>query len=154
MELVRNTQIATKLIVLVAVMSLMIAAAAGYGMKMVNDINTLYQKTYDEDAYAATISEQIGKYFAENRNSLTRYLFTTDPQGRQQGPGKRPYVDDLLPVAKAVQGRGGLMQVAEFPIVVILQQIHPLQLGGHNQVIPFPFCQGPPLVGVGGRDGH
>ena len=84
MELVRNTKIATKLIVLVAVMSLMIAAAAGYGMKMVNDINTLYQKTYDEDAYAATLSEQIGKYFAENRNSLTRYLFTTDPQGRQQ----------------------------------------------------------------------
>ena len=74
MELVRNTKIATKLIVLVAVMSLMIAAAAGYGMKMVNDINTLYQKTYDEDAYAATLSEQIGKYFAENRNSLTRYL--------------------------------------------------------------------------------
>ena len=84
MELAKNTKIATKLIILVTAMSLMIAAAAGYGMKMVNDVNTQYQKTYDEDAYAATLSVEIGKHFAENRNALTRYLYTPDQQARQQ----------------------------------------------------------------------
>lgn len=84
MELLKNTKIATKLIALVALMSLLIAGVAAYGLKVVNDVNKSYQQTYDEDAYAATLSVQVGKSFAESRNKLTRYLYTTDPVARQQ----------------------------------------------------------------------
>ena len=84
MELLKNTKIATKLIALVALMSLLIAGVAAYGLKVVNDVNKSYQQTYDEDAYAATLSVKVGKSFAEARNKLTRYLYTTDPVARQQ----------------------------------------------------------------------
>ena len=55
-------------------------------------------------------------------------------------------------IAKAVESWNRLVKIAELSVVVVLQQVHPFQLGSHDQIVPFPLRQGPSLVGIGGRN--
>ena len=45
-----------------------------------------------------------------------------------------------------------MMEIAEFPIVIIFEEIDPFKLCCDNEVASFLFRKGPPFVGVCGTD--
>lgn len=84
MKIGTDMKIKTKLLTLVGVLGLLLAIVVAGGMKLASSIESDYKRIYNEDAYAATLAVQTGKYFSEARNELTRYLFRVDPAARQQ----------------------------------------------------------------------
>ncbi len=92
----KDMKIGSKLVLMVTILGLLIAAGIGYGLKMANDLSDEYQQINDEDSYAATLAIQSGKYFSEARNELTRYLFRVDPAARQQSQGSMQNFDQKL----------------------------------------------------------
>lgn len=69
---------------MVAMLIICMALGIGAGLKMSDDFSHTYQRIYNDDARAATLAVQTGKYFSESRNELTRYLYRVDPVARQQ----------------------------------------------------------------------
>ena len=75
----------------------------------------------------------------EARKKAFRQDQIADAQARQHGPGKGSDIDNALSIAETVQGWNRMMEIAEFPIVIIFEEIDPFKLRCDNEVAPFLF---------------
>ncbi len=84
------------------------------------------------------------------RQESRRQHHVADAQAGEEEPRKGPQIDDVLSVSHALQGRDGRRKVAEFAVVIVLEDIAvPLQ-GPAQEAAPQVRGQGASLVRVGG----
>ena len=117
----KNVKIRTKLVRIVAVLSLFILLVAGYGIYQAKSIDASYQEIYDKDTSATGVAGQAGMYFNESRAVFLRALMQTMPQERQQSLERMKVLDAetdqylslLESKAVSAEGKNAMNQLRE-----------------------------------------